>query len=85
MEEFDWIPIDSFASPGEFSRLEKWLEVQREHGRAEEVQPKAGPGSLYWKQRWIRHVSSGEVWVLAYPDPPFRGEFKKVESDVTAQ
>jgi hypothetical protein len=73
-----WEAIDAFVTPGEFARFERWLADQINDGEAIEVEPKPGPQNLYWKQRWVKHVDSGEVWVLAYPDPPFRGEFKKL-------
>jgi len=31
-----------------------------------------------WDEHWYECVSTGEIWRLVAPDPPFRGVFKKV-------
>ena len=75
----EWEEIHGFAGPGEFRRFEDFIERQVRDGNAEEVavDPAYGPGMLFGG-RWFRDVTSGEVWRLIPPDPPFYGLWEPV-------
>jgi hypothetical protein len=74
----DWDEIHGFASPGEFNRFRQWVEEALEEGALAEV-PVGSPysGSPMFDEHWYRS-SSGDVWRVVAPDPPFRGVFERV-------
>ncbi len=74
-----WEHIGQFLDRAEFDRCAQWLEQQVRAGTAHEVPAAAhylGANTL--EEHWYRHVASGEVWRLVWPDPPFRGLFARV-------
>ena len=75
-----WEKIDDFQSLGECDRFVAWMQRQVETGVAEEVAV-ASPylGATTFTEEWFRHLSSGEVWRLVWPDAPFTGIFEQVE------
>lgn len=75
----DWYEIRGFSSPGEFDRFRHYLRGQVESGTAEPipVDPAYGPGEVYGGS-WYRDCSTGEVWRLVAPDPPFTGLWERV-------
>lgn len=81
MKACSWERIDDFRSRGEFERLESWLDSQAASGEAEEVavtMPYIDAPSF--TEKWFKHVESGDVWRLVWPDPPFTGVFERVTS-----
>jgi hypothetical protein len=75
----DWDEIHSFGTPGEFRRFERWIKECLDEGVLAEI-PVAERycGATVFQERWFKEVSSGRVWRLVNPDPPFRGVFEKV-------
>jgi hypothetical protein len=71
--------IHGFSTRGEYQRFVEYIERQVAAGQAEEisVDPSYGPGELFGG-RWFRDGSSGEVWRLVPPDPPFYGLWEPV-------
>lgn len=74
-----WEAIDDFASLSEFNRLVAWLADQVKEGSTE-VAPVTSPymGATTFKEMWFRHVETGQVWRLVWPDGPFHGLFERV-------
>ena len=74
----DWDEIHGFVSPGEFRRFQNWIVKQVQEGALVEVQVEEPySGSPLFDERWF-HTTSGTVWRLVAPDPPFRGVFERV-------
>lgn len=71
--------IDTFSSPGEFRRFERFLEEGIASGELQQVATDPGyhEGEIYGG-RWFRLVRDGTVWRLVEPDPPFSGTFERV-------
>ena len=78
----NWEAIPGFVTPGEYRRFVEFIERQVATGEAIElpVDAKYGPG-LVFGGRWFREVSSGEVWRLIPPDPPFAGLWEPVRKE----
>lgn len=53
----------------------------RSQGGVEVPVEKPYSGSSLIEQKWFRHVLSGQVWRLVYPDPPLEGVFEPVASE----
>ena len=79
MTEPGWEEIHGFSSPGEYERFLEYIQEQIRTGRVQEIpiDPSYGPVLLFGG-RWLRHSSSGEVWRLIPPDPPFYGVWEPV-------
>ena len=74
-----WEEIDDFRSLNEFERFEKWICTQLTSGDAVEVQVVAAYlDAPAFKEKWYRHIDSGETWRLVWPDGPFTGLFERV-------
>ena len=76
-----WERIYNFRSLSEFKRFEKWMFEQiaaNEAIKLPVINPYLGQyGGFDEKQ--FRHVASGKLWRLAWPDSPFTGIFEPVE------
>lgn len=75
-----WEEIGTFHSLIEFRRFQSWMAGQIAAGTATEIAvavPYSGLSSL--TEKWFRHIESGQVWRLVWPDGPFAGVFKRVE------
>jgi len=75
-----WEEISNFRSLIEFRRFVTWMEQQITAGLATEVpvgNPYSGAASL--TEKWFRHIESGQIWRLIWPDGPFCGLFKQVQ------
>jgi hypothetical protein len=76
-----WEKIDDFQNINEFNRFVGWLNEQVKSGEAEEIPT----GELYleeyagFQEKWFRHIGSGEIWRLVWPDAPFTGLFERVK------
>lgn len=80
MKMCPWEKIDDFQISSEFDRYHEWISEQVKLGRAEELPvQKPYSGSTAWQEKWFRHVASGQVWRLVWPDGPFTGTFEPVE------
>lgn len=75
----EWDEIHGFLSPGEFERFRQWIAEAQAEGVLTEV-PVSEPysGSPLFDERWYRSTS-GTVWRVVEPDPPFRGVFERVK------
>jgi hypothetical protein len=63
----------------EFDRFVEWMNEQvRERISEEIIVQKPLLSRSTFGEKWYRHIESGEVYRLAWPDPPFTGLFKKV-------
>lgn len=75
-----WEKIDDFQSLVEFNRFVVWMEEQVKSGEATTVQV-LNPyiGATTFREKWFRHIKSGQTWRLVWPDAPFTGVFEPVE------
>lgn len=75
-----WEKINDFQSYSEFERFIAWLDAQIRASAAEETAV-SNPylGATTFVEKWVRHVGSGQVWRVVWPDAPFRGLFEPVE------
>lgn len=74
-----WDPIHDFRSYAEFDRFVEWMNTQIASGIAEEISVSSHYiGSTSLSEKWFKHVGSGIVWRLVWPDPPFTGVFEPV-------
>jgi hypothetical protein len=80
MNNCPWESIDSFRSPGEFRRFLVWMAQQTDQGDAVEVPVISKYGNAGWDEKWFKHIPSGQVWRLVWPDQPFYGVFLPVEA-----
>jgi hypothetical protein len=79
MNACPWENVSDFQSYSEFERFVAWMNEQLSSSAAEEL-PVREPyvGATAFHERWFRHVASGTVWRLVWPDPPFTGIFEQV-------
>jgi len=79
MKACPWEKISDFQSMSEFNRFVDWMNEQVRAGHAEEV-PVRMPyiGATAFREKWVRHIESGEIWRLVWPDAPFAGVFEVV-------
>lgn len=75
----DWEPIDEFRSLAEFNRFVVWMGQQVAAGFSMEM-PVAQPylGATTFEEKWFRFSTTGAIWRLVFPDPPFTGLFELV-------
>ena len=74
-----WEAIYDFHSREEFDRFEVWLKKQIASGEALEVTvttPYIDAPSF--TEKWFKHLCSGAVWRLVWPDGTFTGVFELV-------
>jgi hypothetical protein len=72
-----WERISAFRSLNEFDRFVEWMAVQTTCGTAEEVPvEKTYLGGNTFREKWFRHIASGHVWRLVWPDASFKGVFE---------
>jgi hypothetical protein len=72
--------INGFQSLSEFDRFVDWMTAQTKAGTAEEVAIQTPSiGATTFREKWFRHVSSGDTWRLVWPDAPFKGVFEGVD------
>ena len=79
MTKCSWEKINNFQMRSEFDRFAAWMLEQVSLGVAEQVSvthPYSGAPSF--PEKWFRHIGSGEVWRLVWPDGPFHGLFERV-------
>lgn len=79
VKQCPWVSIDDFARLSEFNRFVAWMNDQVKNGLAEEtsvISPYMG--ATTFKEKWFKHVETGQVWRLVWPDGPFHGIFEKV-------
>ena len=77
MKNCEWESIDDFHSLIEFERFEKWLNEEITTGKAVETpvtNPYLGEYASF-EEKQFRHVTSGKIWRLVWPDVPFKGLF----------
>ena len=74
-----WERIDDFRSLGEFEHFLSWMQQQLNDGTAQEVPVRSHYIGANFSEKWFRHVGSGEVWRLVWPDIPFTGVFERVD------
>jgi hypothetical protein len=80
MKTCPWNPIDDFFSLGEFERFESWIAAQVACNEAEELAvTKPYLDAPSFKEKWFKHLGSGSVWRLVWPDGPFKGVFEAVQ------
>ena len=77
-----WDRIGEFLSRAEFDRFVTWISNQVVEGEAKEI-PIAHPflNATSFTEKWYRHIGSGDVWRLVWPDGPFHGLFEKVSQN----
>ena len=74
-----WDSIDEFRTRGEFERFVSWMAAQVAAGDVEELPVTSSyVGATAFTEKWFRHVASGSVWRLVWPDGPFTGVFERV-------
>lgn len=80
MKACPWEKISDFQTYSEFERFVAWVEEQVKSGTAEEL-PVRKPyiGATTFSEKWYRHIASGKIWRLVWPDAPFTGIFEPVE------
>lgn len=82
MSDCEWVEIHGFRGWPEFDKFTVWADEQVKAGVAIEVPvEKFYSGSSIIEQKWLRHVLSGQVWRLVWPDPPFEGVFEPVANE----
>ncbi len=79
MNKCPWEEIYAFRSLLEYKNFENWMEQQIQAGKAEETEVKKHFSDATFEERWFKHCSSGIIWRLVEPDPPFRGTFEQVK------
>ena len=80
MNPCPWDEIDAFQGLNEFQRFERWMAEQVTSNVAEEVPVNQRyAGATTFHERWFKHKSSGMVWRLVNPDPPFAGTFEPIK------
>lgn len=80
MKNCPWESINDFRSLIEFERFEKWMNDQIAAGEAVEVlvtNPYLGEYAGF-DEKQFRHIGSGIIWRLVWPDGPFTGLFERV-------
>ncbi|MEK6815229.1 MAG: hypothetical protein AABY65_10875 [Nitrospirota bacterium] len=78
VKQCPWESIDDFASLGEFNRFVAWMNDQVKNGLAEETLVTSPyMGATAFEEKWFRHVATGQVWRLVWPDGPFHGLFER--------
>lgn len=80
MKSCPWERIDNFRSINEFERFEKWMNEKIAAKEAIEVPVIARYLERYagFDEKQFRHIASGKVWRLVWPDGPFTGLFEQV-------
>jgi hypothetical protein len=74
-----WDKINDFQSLNEFDQFVDWMAAQTKTGSAQEVAVQAPYiGSTTFREKWFRHIPSGETWRLVWPDAPFKGLFERI-------
>jgi len=77
MKTCPWEKISDFQSLSEFNRFVEWMADQTESGTAEEVPvKKTYLGGNTFREKWFRHIESGQIWRVVWPDAPFKGVFE---------
>lgn len=76
-----WDEIHGFQSPGEFARFERWISEALDEGALTEIPVETQHEYPTFRERWFRD-RSGMRWRLVMPDPPFRGEFERIDRGV---
>jgi len=80
MSSCSWEKIDDFRSLGEFDTFVSWMRKQVAKGAAEEVAVTSPYlDATTFTEEWYRHIDSGQVWRLVWPDAPFTGLFERAE------
>jgi hypothetical protein len=80
MKACPWEKISDFQSYSEFERFVAWMDDQVKSGTAEELPVrKSYIGATTLREKWYRHIASGKIWRLVWPDAPFTGIFEPVE------
>jgi hypothetical protein len=76
----EWDEIHGFVSPGEFARFLSWIEDVLADGLLREVAVEQRYAhATVFEERWFR-ATSGEIWRVVAPDPPFMGVFEKIQT-----
>lgn len=79
MTTCSWEAIEDFHSLAEFERFEDWVAGQIANGNAAEVAVSAPYlDAPSFAEKWFKHLRSGQVWRLVWPDGPFTGLFDRV-------
>jgi hypothetical protein len=74
-----WEAITDYRSAIEFDQFVQWMDEQLRVGVAEEVSvQKPYIGATTFREKWFRHIESGQLWRLVWPDGPFTGLFEQV-------
>lgn len=82
MKDCEWDEIQGFTGWFEFEKFTAWMDEKVKSGVAVEVEVKNRySGSFMRDEKWFRHVRSGQVWRLVWPDPPAAGVFEPVENE----
>ena len=77
MKTCPWKNISDFQSLSEFNRFVEWMADQTGSGTAEEVPvEKTYLGGNTFREKWFRHIGSGQIWRVVWPDAPFKGVFE---------
>lgn len=71
-----WFKIKEFQSFSEFNSFVDWINDQIKLGNAEECKVTR---QFYTNEKWYRHIKSGQLWRLVWPDLPFKGIFEPVD------
>jgi hypothetical protein len=80
MSGSEWDEIHGFKMLSEFERFVEWIDDRQKCGIVVEIPARDYySGVSTFKQKWFRHVESGEVWRLVWPDDPFHGVFERVK------
>jgi len=79
MTAYPWNAIDDFQSPSEFDRFVAWIMNRVAIGEAVEVEVSAPYlDAPAFTEKWFKHLGSGEIWRMVWPDGPFTGLFERV-------
>jgi hypothetical protein len=77
MNTCPWEKISDFQSLSEFNRFVEWMADQTKSGAAEEIPvEKTYLGGNTFREKWFRHIASGQIWRVVWPDAPFKGIFE---------
>ena len=80
MRNCQWERLSDFHGVNDFDRFAEWILDLTDTGTAEEI-PALEPylGANTFREKWFRHIPSGTIWRLVWPDAPFRGVFERLD------
>lgn len=69
----NWEVIEQFISLDEYERFVRWLDKQINIGKIVLVPVMESYAGAAFEEKWIKCLSSSEIWRLVAPQAPFMG------------